>query len=312
VRVSARRVRILLCAAFSLVAMGCIPLPPGAYRPEQFPPGQGPDLARATVFQGLGAWWDVWDWSPTFTGGKQKFALGDVDRLAAAGVQTLYIQTATWRHPDDVLDEGLLRQIIARSRAKGMKVVGWYLPEHVDADLDLRRMRRAIELGVDGFGIDLESRRNPDEAARNAVLLHEVRTLRAWFPQLALAAIPVAPIVWEQLNATWWPNFPYRELAPHFDVWMPQNYWTYRKPESGLRDAYRYNVENIVLLRDLTGVPWLPVHPIGGEANGVTNDDLAQMYRAIVDTHSIGGSIYDDSITSSGLWGRLRWFRIPK
>ena len=38
----------------------------------------------------------------------------------------------------------------------------------------------------------------------------------------------------------------------------------------------------------------------------MSNDDLAQMFRAIVDTNSIGGSIYDDSITSAGLWDRLR------
>lgn len=310
--VNVRRVLALLTAVVALVLTGCIPLPPGTYRPEQFPPGQGPNIVRATVFQGLGAWWDVWDWSPTFTNGKQKFALSDVDRLASNGVQTLYIQTATYRHPHDVLDEALLRQIIARCRSKGMKVVGWYLPEHVDAELDVRRMSRAIDLGFDGFGVDIESAKNPDEAQRNTILVHEVRTLRALYPNLALAAIPVAPIVWERLNATWWPNFPYRELAPYFDVWMPQNYWSFRKPESGLRDAYVYNVENIRMLRELTGVPWLPVHPIGGEANQVSNDDLAQMYRAIVDTHSIGGSIYDDSITSSGLWGRLRWFRIPK
>ncbi len=287
-------------------------MPPGTYRPEQFPAGLGPNIVRATVFQGLGAWWDVWDWSPTFTNGQVKFGVSDVDRLAANGVQTLYIQTATWRHPDDILDEALLRQIIDRCRSHGMKAVGWYLPEHVDEALDMRRMTRAIELGFDGFGIDIESSKNPNEADRNAILIREVQALRSLYPTLALAAIPVAPIVWERLNATWWPNFPYRELAPYFDVWMPQDYFTYRKPESGLRDAYVYNVENINMLRDLTEVAWLPVHPIGGEADKVTNDDLAQMYRAIIDTNSIGGSIYDDSTTSPALYGRLRWFRIPK
>lgn len=298
--------------AVVLLSASCIPIPPGTFNSEQFPPGQGPNIVRAQVFQGLGAWWDVWDWSPTFTRNNAKFGLADVNRLSAAGVQTLYIQTARYNHPADVLDEGLLRQIIARARGLGMRVVGWYLPQHVDQALDMRRMTRAIDLGFDGFGIDLESDANPDRAARNAILMSEVQQLRARYPNLALAAIPVAPIVWTQLNATWWPDFPWRALAPYFDAWMPQNYWTFRKPESGLRDAYVYNVRNIELLRSLTGVPWLPVHPIGGEGQGVTNADLAAMYRAIVDTHSIGGSIYDDSTTAAGLWGRLRWFRIPK
>lgn len=299
-------------AAVVLLSASCIPMPPGTFNSEQFPPDQGPNIARAMVFQGLGAWWDVWDWSPTFTGNDAKFGLADVNRLSAAGVQTLYIQTARYNHPSDVLDEGLLRRIIARARGLGMRVVGWYLPQHVDQALDMRRMSKAIELGFDGFGIDIESDANPDRAARNAILLSEVRQLRARYPKLALAAIPVAPIVWTQLNATWWPDFPWRALAPYFDAWMPQNYWTFRKAGSELRDPYVYNVRNIELLRRLTGVPWLPVHPIGGEADAVTNDDLAAMFRAVHDTYSIGGSIYDDSTTAAGLWGRLRWFRIPK
>ncbi len=299
----------LMVGAF---AVACIPMPPGTFRPEQFAAGQGPNIVRATVFMGLGAWWDVWDWSPTFTSGRQKLDLSDVDRLANAGVQTLYIQTATYRHPDDVLDRDLLARIISRARAKGMRVVGWYLPEHVDDGLDMRRMNAAIAMGFDGFGIDIESRRNVDEAARNAILISQVQRLRAQHPGLPLAAIPVAPVVWEELNATWWPNFPYRELAPYFDVWMPQNYWSYRTPGSGLRDAYAYNVRNIEMLRRLTGVPWLPVHPIGGEAAYLSEQDIVNMWRAINDTHSIGGSLYDDASTSPGLWPALRIFRIPK
>jgi hypothetical protein len=287
-------------------------MPPGSFTPGRFAPGEGPDLIRATTFQGLGAWWDVWDWSPTFTDGRQTVGVADVDRLAAAGVQALYVQTATYRHPADVLDADLQRRIIARAHQRGVRVVGWYLPQHVDEALDLRRMSAAIALGYDGFAVDIESRDNPDLAARNDIMLREVRTLRARHPQLPLAAVPVAPILWTRLNTTWWPNFPWAEAARYFDAWMPQNYWTIRSAASGLRDPYRYNVENIELLRSLTGVAWLPVHPIGGEAAGVSEDDLAAMYRAIHDTSAIGGSIYDDASTASGLYGRLAWFRFPK
>jgi len=298
-----------------LLSASCIALPPGTYRSDQFAPGTGPDLARAATFQGLGAWWDVFDWSPTFLNGRQTVGLADVDRLADAGVQVFYIQTATWRLPEpehDVLDEGLLRDIIGRAHARGMRVVTWYLPEHVDEAMDMRRMNAAIALGVDGFGVDIESQKNPDVANRSAVLIDEVAQLRAQHPALPLASIPVAPIVWERLNHTWWPNFPYRQLANYFDAWLPQNYWTNRRADSGLRDGYRYNVENINLLRDLTGVPWLPVAPIGGITPEVTKDDIAGMFRAMHDTHSIGGSIYDAPHTDPSLYGRLRWFRIPK
>ena len=43
-------------------------MPPGTSRDDQFAPGTAPNLARAATFQGLGAWWDVFDWSPTFSG----------------------------------------------------------------------------------------------------------------------------------------------------------------------------------------------------------------------------------------------------
>jgi hypothetical protein len=309
---SVRARAVVLVSALCLVSASCIPMPPGTFNPDQFSPGLGPNVARASMFMGLGAWWDVWDWSPTFTNNRQKLGLGDVDRLARNGTQVLYIQTASYRRAEDVLDPGLLRQIIDRAHANGMRVVGWYLPEHVDDALDMRRMVAAIEMGIDGFGMDIESRRNPDEDARNRILVSQVQRLRARYPNLPMAAIPVAPVVWEELNATWWPNFPYAILAAYFDAWMPQNYWSYRKPESGLRDAYTYNVRNIQMLRDLTGVPWLPVHPIGGEAAYLTPDDVVAMYRAIKDTDSIGGSLYDDASTPAALYDYLKLFRIPK
>ena len=61
-----------------LLSASCIALPPGTYRSDQFAPGTGPDLARAATFQGLGAWWDVFDWSPTFLNGRQTVGLGSV------------------------------------------------------------------------------------------------------------------------------------------------------------------------------------------------------------------------------------------
>jgi len=305
--------RLLVGAvALALGASACIPMPPNTFTPEQFAIGQGPNIVRAQVFQGLGAWWDVWDWSPTFIGGTPGVGLGDINQMAAEGVQTLYIQTASYRRADDVLDPALLRQIIARARSKGIRVVGWYLPEHVDEALDNRRMEAAIRLGFDGFGIDIESSKNPDVGARSAMLIRQTKRLRQLFPNLPLAAIPVAPIVWEELNHTWWPNFPYVELSKYFDAWMPQNYWTFRSESSGLKDAYVYNVRNIEMLRRKTGVAWLPVHPIGGLAEATSKEDIALMAKAIRDTHSIGGSLYDYKSTPKSLTDALGLFRIPK
>lgn len=253
----------------------------------------------------------MWDWSPTFTGGTPALGVGSVNRLADNGVQTLYIQTASYRNPADVLDEALLRQIITRAHRLGLKVVGWYLPQFIDPGVDIARVSAMIGLGVDGVAIDIESSDNPDVADRTRKLLDESLWLRTIHPDVPMAAIPVTPVIWEELNRSWWPNFPYRELSRYFDAWMPMAYWSYRRagsfPEWG--DPYRYTYETVVRLRSLTGRPNLPVHPIGGEAANMTPDDAAAMARAVADSAAIGGSIYDDRSTSPSVYPVLGFLR---
>jgi hypothetical protein len=267
------------------------------------------------VFKGLGTWWDVYDWSPSFVSSRNPAArpplgLADVDRIAAAGVQTLYIQTATYRLPSQtLLDRALLRKIVDRAHALGIRVVGWYLPEFNDVKFDLDRLMEIAQFGFDGLGIDIESTANPDVAARSRNLIVESTFMRGVFPQLPIAAIPVTPVILEELNRSWWPNFPYRELAPLYDVWMPMAYWSYRTPQSGWFDPYRYTYESVDRLRKAVGNPNLPVHPIGGEAARLSGQDLFWMNAAMVDSGSIGGSIYDDATTNRDLWGALGLFR---
>lgn len=300
---------LVALAAAAAVLASCIPMPPNSYVAGQFPNGEGPNVVRAETFMGLGAWWDVYDWSPTFTNGAARLGVADVDRLAAAGVQTLYIQTATFRHPATVLDVTRLKAIIARAKTKKVKVVGWYLPQFLDVSADLTRMVAAVRLGLDGYAIDIESTDNPNVAARSQMLVNEMRFLRGGFPNLPLAAVPVTAVIWDELNRSWWPSFPYKELARWCDVWMPMAYWTYRPAGSTWRDPYRYVSESVTRLRTSTGVPWLPVHPIGGLSSLMSTADADAMNRAMTDTYAIGGSLYDDVSTPAGLWPSLRQFR---
>ncbi len=298
--------------ALSAVALGgCLP---GANKTFD-----GPVAGHLIPFKGFGVWWDVWDWSPSMAGGSPALGLGDVDRIAAQGAQTLYIQTATFRRDANVLDEPVLRRIIGRAHARGMKVVGWYLPQLLDTKTDVKRLSAMVALGVDGMGVDIESTDNPDVADRTAKLLAEVQFLRLLHPDVPMAAIPVTPVIWEGLNRGWWPNFPYRELSKYFDVWMPMAYWSYRKTGSFSEwgDPYRYIAESVTQLRSLTGRPNLPVHPIGGEgiyhyASGdvaMSVADANAMARAVLDTRSIGGSIYDDRTTPASIYPALAQMR---
>ncbi len=296
---------VVLVAAMALTA--CQPTPP--------PPVASPDPVRASVVTGLGAWWDVYDWSPTFIRSRNPSArpplgLADVDRLADARVQTLFIQTATYRHPAVMLDTWLLRRIIDRARARGMRVVGWYLPQYLDAKFDLDRLLAIGNFGFDGIGVDIESTDNPNVADRTNRLIAQTRFLRGTFPNTPLIAIPVTPVIWEELNRSWWPDFPYRELARYYDAWAPMAYWSYRR-NSFIEwfDSYRYTYETVVRLRRLTGRADLAVHPIGGEGAYTDELELFWMNQAMHDSRSIGGSIYDDASTPGALWGSLGQFR---
>lgn len=294
-----------MLAVVAMLAAACQPTAP---------PPPSPDARRAQVFAGLGAWWDVWDWSPTWVRSRNPAAtpplgLSDVSRLADAGVQTLYVQPSTFRHPAVVLDRALLLRIIDRAHAEGMRVVGWYLPEFVDLQLDLDRMVAIAQLPVDGLGIDIESTTNADVAQRSERLITETRFMRGHFPNLPLAAITLPPVALEDINPALWPNFPYRTLSGLVDVWMPMAYWSYRSAESGWRDPYLYVAENVRRLRARTGRPGLHVAPIGGEAATMTTTDVFWMNAAMTDTGAIGGSIYDDASTPAPLWDALHLFR---
>jgi len=296
---------VVLVAALALTA--CQPAPP--------PPAPSPDPVRANVVAGLGAWWDVYDWSPTFISSRNASArpplgLSDIDRLADAQVQTLFIQTATYRHPAVMLDTWLLRRIIDRAHLRGMRVVGWYLPQFRDGKYDLDRLLAIGNFGFDGIGVDIESTDNPDVADRTRLLIAETRFLRGTFPNLPLVAIPVTPVIWEELNRSWWPDFPYRELARYYDAWVPMAYWSYRRNTfTEWNDSYRYTYETVVRLRQLTGRPDLAVHPIGGEGAVTSELEIFWMNRAMHDSNAIGGSIYDDASTPRTLWGPLGQFR---
>ena len=148
-----------------------------------------------------------------------------------------------------------------------MRVVGWYLPQFLDVNLDSHRLAQIGYLGVDGIAIDIESLDNPDVSARNAALIQITQNLRGAYPNLPLGAITQSPVAMDVVsNGTFWPRFPWQTLVRYYDVFLPMAYFTFRTPESGYRDAYRYVAESVTRTRANTGVAWLPVHPVGGLA----------------------------------------------
>lgn len=286
------------------------PPPPTTAAPRP-PAPPAPPAVRAGVgmYAGLGTWIDAYDWSRTFGKDGPLVGVSDIDRMAAVGVETLYVQTSRWNAPVDILEPERLEPLIQRARERGMAVVAWYLPTFVDPAQDLRRLLAAASLDVDAVAVDIESRDVADTAERNRRLVQLSRDVRAALPGTALGAIAFPPVVMEVINTSFWPGFPWAELAPLYDVWVPMAYQSFRTAASGYRDGYRYTAENIDRLRARVG-PGAVVHVVGGIADATTPADVDGMVAAASERGAIGGSLYDWRTTAAPLWPHLRAFRV--
>jgi hypothetical protein len=272
--------------------------------------------ARVGPFRGLGAWVDVFDFSPNYMNAGETTPVvtpADVDRLAAEGVRTLYLQVARddERTPGIIESPDVVRAFLGRAHAVGMQVVAWYLPKKYD-DADVERFRaiaaiRVEDRGFDGIGVDIEWRADvPDTTERNRRLVDLSAKLRAALPDLPLAAIVFPPVATDIINQALWPSFPWRELAPSYDAWMPMAYWTNRSAGSEWRDAHRYVSANVAMVREHLGDPAAPVHPIGGIGDAATLGDYEGFVRAATEQGVVGLSVYDYRTTVPDAWPVLR------
>lgn len=287
-------------------------------------------VATRTVdaYRGLGAWVDAFDYSPPYTGPDPPVTAATIDEMAAAGVKTVFLQTGRLdtRSPDVLEDRWILAELLVRAHRRGLRVVGWYLPKWGDGTTDLDHLRAIADYSVlghrfDGIAVDIEynaDKLGPEERGKRLVALST--QLRAHVGRdVALGAIVMPPVLLEVVNKDYWPNFPYRELAPLYDVWLPMSYWSFRTTKSGYKDGYAYNAESTRRLRTNLGRPDALVHGIGGIGadDGVDDDptpeephavlgDLEPFVRSLRDTKSIGGSIYDWRTTEPAARTKLR------
>jgi hypothetical protein len=209
-------------------------------------------------------------------------------------------------------DRWLLTEFLLRAHQRGLRVVGWYLPEWGDDGSDLERLQAISTFEVlgqrfDGVGVDIEYTADdlePEERSRRLVALSQA--FDASSGDDAIGAIVLPPVQIEVINEQYWPDFPWREIAPYYDVWMPMSYWSFRRADSGYKDGYTYSEESIRRLRNNIGDQQALVHGVGGigAVDGIDDDptpeepmasinDLEPFSRSLRDTRAIGGSIYD-------------------
>ena len=259
-------------------------------------------------YGGLGAWIDVYDFAAAYQspGVEPPLSVADLDDMARRGVKTVFVQAARWddQSPEGIVDAPVLGSLLIRAHALGMRVVGWYLPRFDDIDRDLARSMliqdfRADGQQFDGLAIDIEYTQGVgDPVQRNDALVRYSQALRARVGDAPVAAVVLTAVHLEVINPRFWPDFPYRALRDLYDVWMPMAYWTVRADP--YKDGYRYVKESVDRLRTDLGQPDVPVAPVGGVADEVTNEQMAGYAKALADTGAVGGSLYDWNTMAPG------------
>lgn len=275
-----------------------------------------PRTRGASVYRGLGAWIDAFDYGPAYHRPAEGPLLGpeSVDSLAERGVRTLYLQATRLdsRSPEGIVDSQLVGRFLERAHQRGVQVVGWYLPKFGDLEADLANLRLIRDFKFeghrfDGIGVDIEWRRDVrDHAERNRRLVELSRRLREETKKVSVAAIVYPPVLLESVYPAFWPDFPWSELAGVYDAWLPMTYWTETTARSGYRDGYRYTVESVKLLRARLGDQSAPVHAVGGVAGDSRGEDLEGFTQAVDEAGASGLSLYDYRTTSALGWDVLQ------
>ncbi|HEX2030815.1 MAG TPA: hypothetical protein VHL78_05365 [Actinomycetota bacterium] len=277
------RIRTALLAVLAVAAL--------ALTPAASPAAPKPALI---AYRGLGAWVDIYDdWSaPEAT----------VAAMADRGVRTLYLQTCNHGCDTALFEPELMAGFIDAAHAAGLRVVGWYLPGYDKPARELRRSLKAINFETatgqrfDSFAFDIEAKLVNPVSRRNDRVLDlaaDVRT--AVGPSYPLGAI-TPPYYWD------WP-FPYAGLAKHVDVFLPMSYTSFRA--SGAAATRAEIIGNIEAIRDGTGQRNVPIHMIGGIADGLSKRETKAVVRVSREHGLLGASLYDFATSTAEDWAQM-------
>jgi hypothetical protein len=259
-----------------------------------------PSLA---VYRGLGTWVDLYDPKAFKSPGAV------ITSMKQRGARTLYLETANYHTAGDVSRAKGVGRFIDLAHAAGIKVVAWYLPGLDSSSRDLRRSLAAIRFRsptgqrFDSFSLDIEASIVRRVALRNTRLLNLSAAIRkAVGPTYALGAIIPSPRGM-QLNASYWPGFPYAQLANVYDVFLPMGYFTFHTRTA--RGAFDFTIRNVTIVRRSTGDPSVPIHMIGGVSDAASTAQVRSFVQAARACGVMGASMYDFTTTTAPQWSTL-------
>ena len=256
----------------------------------------GPDISP---YEGVGTWIDMYD-----TGPRRKPEAA-IDRMAALGVRTLYLQTSNWQKAFAIYKPDITARLIDRAHEHGIAVVAWYLPSFATPKKDWRRTKAAIEFETaagnrfTSFALDIEATEVRDIAARNESAISLSRRIRDYVGE----GYALGGIIPDPAGQLYWPDFPYTEMVEIYDVILPMGYYTYRT--SGYAQTYRYAKRNVTLIRSESGDAGVPVHAIGGIAGRASRREVQAFLDGSNAAGVMGVSLYDYPITLDWEWAKL-------
>ena len=264
---------------------------------------QAAQRADSSVFDGLGTWVDIYDGSVYATPERS------AQRIAAHHVRTVWVETANYGASADVVDPERLGLVVDALHVRGVRVVAWYLPGHVNQALDQRRSLAMLTFrtpsggSFDGVALDIESTKLRNVALRSRRAVALAGWLRQQAGDTPLAIVPFNPRGLERRPTTW-PGFPWAQLAQSADAFAPMVYTG--GALTGFDATYGYVTRALRLLRTETGEPDVPIHVVGGVANRMGPDELAGFVAAVADDGgTVGVSLYDWLTTTTRAWAAL-------
>ncbi len=251
-------------------------------------------------FEGLGVWVDIYD--------REAWAdpVAAVDAMVAGGATTLYLQSSNADRIGPFVFEPETAIFIEAAHDRGVQVVAWYLPHLSDMTVDTARTRAAISFTTprgdrfDGFALDIESAQVRVVARRNARLARLSDRLRAVGGEdYPLGAIVPSPARLAD-DETYWPVFPWGDLARTYDAVLPMTYYTYRV--QGPAETIAYVSRAIEEIRTGVGSGDVPIHVIGGLARDASTPETRAFVQAVRDAGVIGASYYTLPFVTPEQW----------
>ena len=272
-----------LAAGLAVLALALVPLRATSSSAE---------AADPSVFSGLGTWVSIFG----TTAYSQPEAVAA--QIAGRGIKTAYLETANYTQRVDIVRPEQLGRLVDALHARGVRVVAWYLPGFVKPAVDERRSLAAIRFrtptggAFDGFALDIESTAVRRPGLRTQRVLTLSRTLRS----AAGLGYPLGAIIPSprgiELKPTYWPGFPFAQLAEIYDTFLPMVYWTYHV--NGPDGAYGYLARALAILRDTTDNTDVSIHLVGGTSYRATLDEQRSFAQLVVDDGRLTGwSLYD-------------------